>query len=108
MTKTYTYVLQDCRGRVYVGVTRNPKRRLAEHKTGMCKTSARLTYQTFTMIWKWWTEDPQLALKLEKYLHGLSDHRVVDMTIAFPKWCPGLEALVADQKLTDWELRLYA
>ena len=108
MPKTYTYVLVDSKMRVYVGVTRNLKRRLAEHRAGTCKTSRKLDYRSFLVAWKWANENAQLALKLEAYLHCLSDARVMDMTVAFPRWCPGLEALVAPIELGDWEKRLYS
>ena len=68
----YVYILEDARGKIYVGYSHDLKKRMSYHKSGNVDTTKR--YQDPTLIWYCSFVSKKRALEFEKYLKVGSGH----------------------------------
>jgi len=77
----YVYVLQNDRGRHYVGSTgRSPQLRLAEHNAGLSRWTR--THGPWSLVYQETYDDKNAALGREKFLKTGAGRRIRDVLIA--------------------------
>ncbi len=76
MSRTYfVYVLASDTRELYIGVTRDLERRLAEHRNGYDPDSYSLRHSTTRLVYFEMTTDVSAAIRREKRLKRLSRQR---------------------------------
>ena len=81
----YVYILASRSRNLYVGVTGNLVRRLAEHRAGSCQYTAR--YRINRLVYVETTDDVRAAIRREKELKAWSRaKRVALIESANPAW----------------------
>lgn len=82
----FVYIMASPSGTLYIGVTSNLERRVAEHKTGALEGFSK-KYGCAKLVYFMSTSDVWSALEHEKYLKTWNRHRkeelIADMN---PKW----------------------
>ncbi|HKH83140.1 MAG TPA: GIY-YIG nuclease family protein [Gemmatimonadales bacterium] len=78
MSRTYfVYILASDTRELYVGVTNDLERRLAEHRAGWDVTSYSSRHHTTRLVYFESTSDFSAAIRREKRLKRLSRHRTL-------------------------------
>ena len=70
----FVYILASRTGILYIGITNDLARRIAEHRAGLGGRFSR-TYKTWTLVFFEETPDPRAAIAREKELKGWSRQR---------------------------------
>lgn len=98
----YIYVLEDCEGKQYIGITTDLERRLSSHRKGKSDcSSTKLKYTTFEVVHYWNVSNFRLAYQFESYLHSLSVHEVIDIILDCPLWNKLLELRAKTRKINE-------
>lgn len=88
MSRTYfVYILASETRELYVGVTNNLERRLAEHRSGYDAESYSVRHSTIQLVYFEMTSDVSAAIRREKRVKRLSRQRKLRLIEATnPEW----------------------
>ena len=75
----YVYILSSETRELYIGVTNNLDRRLAEHRTSYDPGSYSSVHRTTRLVYFEMTLDPRAAIQREKRLKRLSRRRKLEL-----------------------------
>ncbi len=82
----YVYIMTNNSGTLYVGVTNNLERRVAEHKQGDIPSFTQ-RYRTTRLVYYESTPDIQSAIQREKQIKGWLRRRKIDLIASMnPYW----------------------
>ncbi len=82
----YVYIMTNNSGTLYVGVTSNLERRVAEHKQGDISSFTQ-RYKTTRIVYYESTPDAQSAIQREKQIKGWLRRRKIDLIASInPYW----------------------
>src|SRR4051812_24126809 len=85
MRTFYVYILASRSRRLYIGVTGNLTHRIAEHRSGLCESTAK--YNITRLVYAEAFSDIRHALEREKYLKGWRRSRKIALISAGnPTW----------------------
>ena len=91
MRQFYVYLLASHSRRLYIGVTNDLLRRIAEHREGMCDFTSR--YQITRLMYFETTENAMSAIAREKEIKGWLRRRKIEL---IEKENPAWQDLAAD------------
>jgi predicted GIY-YIG superfamily endonuclease len=93
-----TYILMNRLGRVYVGMTKDLGKRVAQHRAGTCKTSAKMGDTQFRIVHVYAALNYMMSSKLERYMHRIQQERgdkaVLDLVAHSPAFAGSLREQV--------------
>lgn len=102
-----TYILVNPLERVYVGMTANLSKRIAQHRAGTCITSAKLGDLRFKVLHVYAGLNYMMSSKLERYLHKVQkqggDEAVLRVVAHSPAFAGALRDAVALLPTTPME-----
>lgn len=99
----YIYVLEDFKGKQYVGITTNLERRFKSHKRGHTVATSKMNLVTLEIRHYWNAPSYSYASRLERYLHSVKPHVVIDLILDCPLWGSVLKELAETKELLENE-----
>lgn len=97
----WVYVIENNSGEIYIGRTEHLIRRLKQHRSGKCKTTAAMKDRNFKLVHTWKVPNLSYASKLELYLQRKSISEVLDIILDIPYWGSYLEKEVRRIQVDD-------
>ncbi len=88
MVRTYyVYILANDSRDLYVGATKDVRKRAAQHRTGLNPKSYTTTHQVFRLVYCESTADLRSAIRREKQIKGWTRSRKIELIEqANPTW----------------------